>query len=166
MKNYSIFEYKKNASSNFLGGNTGSFEVKILENGTIEYIEFDFKGNMIKFKSYCLSKEGVEKIKKCIKKNCKIFDINSRLDNGSSDGYGNEFWFANKEKNRKIIAWNIYNSIDTGRKIKEEYLKEYGENLKQERIVIKTFFEICDILKEEKFELDLYKFETDNKSEH
>ena len=45
-------------------------------------------------------------------------------------------------------------------------MKEYGENLKQERIVLKTFFEICDILKEEKFELDLYKFETDNKNEH
>ena len=33
-------------------------------------------------------------------------------------------------------------------------------------IVLKLFFEICDILKEEKFELSLYKFKTDNKSKY
>ena len=98
--------------------------------------------------------------------NCEIFDINSRLDNGSLDGCCNEFWFANKKRNRQILAWNIDDSIDDGHKVREEYLKEYGENLKQERIVLKLFFEICDILKEEKFELSLYKFKTDNKSKY
>ena len=34
--------------------------------------------------------------------------------------------------------------------------------LLQERIVLKLFFEICDILKQDGFELDLYKFETEN----
>ena len=33
-------------------------------------------------------------------------------------------------------------------------------------MVLKLFFKICDILKEEKFELSLYKFETNNKSKH
>ena len=40
--NYPIFEYKEFASCNFLGGNTNSFEIKIQENGTIEYKESDF----------------------------------------------------------------------------------------------------------------------------
>jgi hypothetical protein len=61
--NYSIFEYKKWASCNFLGGDTNSFEVKIQENGTIEYKESDFNKNTLKSEFYQLSKEGVEKIK-------------------------------------------------------------------------------------------------------
>lgn len=164
--NYSIFEYKKLASCNFLGGDTNSFEVKIQENGTIEYKESDFNKNTLKSEFYQLSKDGVEKIKKSIEDNWQIFDINSRLDNGSLDGYGNEFWFANEKRNRQILAWNIDNSIDNGYKASEEYLKKYGENLKQERVVLKIFFEICDILKEENFELNLYKFKTNNKSKY
>lgn len=70
------------------------------------------------------------------------------------------------KKNRQILAWNIDNSIDNGYKASEEYLKKYGENLKQERVVLKIFFEICDILKEENFELNLYKFKTNNKSKY
>lgn len=164
--NYPIFEYKEFASCNFLGGNTNSFEIKIQENGTIEYKKSDFNDNTLEFEFYQLSKDGVEKIKSSIENNCEIFDINSKLNNGSLDGCGNEFWFANEKRNRQILAWNIDESIDDGHKVREEYLKEYGENLKQERIVLKLFFEICDILKKEKFELNLYKFKTDNKSKY
>lgn len=50
--NYPIFEYKEFASCNFLGGNTNSFEIKIQENGTIEYKESDFNDNTLEFKFY------------------------------------------------------------------------------------------------------------------
>ena len=160
---YSIFEYKKFASCNFLGGNTNSFEVKIKDDGIVEYQESDFKGKNLKLAFYQLKIETIEKIKKLIENNSEIFDVNSHLDNGSLDGCGNEFWFANTNRNRKILAWNIDISINDGRIIEEEYLKKYGENLKQERLVLKLFFEICNILKEEDYELSLYSFNTTNK---
>ena len=67
-----------------------------------------------------------------------------------------------KEVMEQIIA-REYESLESEI---EEYLKKYGENLKQERAVLKIFFEICDILKEENFELNLYKFKTNNKSKY
>lgn len=161
--NYSIFEYKEFASCNFLGGNTNSFEIKIKSDGIIEYQENDFDGKSLKLAFYQLSLKAIDKIKKSIEDNNEVFNVNSHLDNGSLDGCGNEFWFSNGNKNRKILAWNIDNSIDDGNKIRSEYLKEYGENLKQERLVLKLFFEICNILKEENFEMDLYNFSTTNK---
>ena len=108
--------------------------------------------------------EAMVRMSQWWKQNTPYIDMHGN--NGSLDGCGNEFWFANKKRNRQILAWNIDDSIDDGHKVREEYLKEYGENLKQERIVLKLFFEICDILKEEKFELSLYKFKTDNKSKY
>lgn len=65
--NYPIFEYKEFASCNFLGGNTNSFEIKIQENGTIEYKESDFNDNTLEFKFYQLSKDGVEKKKNLLR---------------------------------------------------------------------------------------------------
>ncbi len=160
----SIFEYKKFAACNFLGGNTDSFEIKISEDGCIEYHKTDFDGNNLEFNFYKLSDSGISKIKKCIQGNYEVFDINSMLNNGSYDGCGNEFWFANEKKNRRIVAWNIDDSIDDGHKIRKEYLKEYGANLLQERKVLKLFFEICNVLVKEKFELNLFEFKTNNKS--
>ncbi len=131
----SIFKHKEFASCNFLCGNTNGFEIKIEEDGTIEHRKTDFNDNTLELNFYQLSKSGVEKIKKSIKDNYEIFNINSRLNNGSLDGCGNEFWFADEKRNRQILAWNIDDSIDDGHKVREEYLKEYGENLKQERII-------------------------------
>lgn len=159
--NYSIFEYKAFASCNFLGVDSNNFDIKIQEDGTIKYEEFDLNNNILQSDFYSLSPKGIEKIKKVINKNSEIFNINSRLDNNSLDGYGNEFWFANEKRNRQILAWNIEESIDNQSKIEEN-----KENLRQERMVLKLFFKICDILKEEKFELSLYKFETNNKSKY
>ncbi len=153
-----IFEYKKSACCNFLGGNTDGFEISIKKEGAIIYREFDFDDNTLDIKEYQISKDSIEKIKEAIKINSEIFRINDKLDNGSLDGNANQFLFANEKTIKKICALNIQDSIDDGNKIRNEYLERYGENLRQERIVLKLFFEICNILKEEKLELDLYVF--------
>lgn len=159
---YSIFEYKEFASCNFLGGNTDSFEIKVGNDGIIEYQKNNFNDERLELAYYKLKLDLVKKIEEIIESNAEIFNVNSHLDNGSLDGCGNEFWFAYKNRNRKILAWNIDLSIDDGHKIRKEYLKKYGENLKQERLVLKVFFEICNILKEEGYKLDLYNFNTSN----
>lgn len=161
---YNVFEYKQFASCNFLGGNTNSFKVKIDNNGTVEYELEDFEENLIESHFYEISKESVAKIIEIINNNEEIFEVNSYLDNGSSDGEGNEFFFSNNKRNRNILAWNIGSSnYEESRK---EYLKEYGENLKQERLVLEIFFKICKVLKQEKIFMDLYQFKTHKKDKY
>ena len=161
---YSIFEYKEFAACNFLGGNTNSFEVRILEKGEIEYRKANFNNKTLEYTIYELSQATVAKIKETIEKNNKIFEVNSKLNNGTLDGNGNEFWFADEKRNRQILAWNIQASMsnNNGSENDEEETSFKKENKIQERIVLKLFFEICDILKQDGFELDLYKFETEN----
>ena len=148
---YNIFEYREFASCNFLDGNTNSFKVKIDNTGTVEYELEDSEENTLELHFYEISKESVSKISDIINKNEEIFEVNSYLNNGSLDGSGNEFFFSNNNRNRLILAWNIDDSIDEGEEIRTEYLKEYGENLKQERLVLKVFYEICKVLKKKKY---------------
>lgn len=163
---YNIFEYREFASCNFLGGNTNSFKVKIDNTGTVEYELEDFEENTLELHFYEISKESVSKIIDLINDNEKIFEVNSYLNNGSLDGSGNEFFFSNNKRNRLILAWNIDCSIDKGEEIRAEYLQEYEENLKQERLVLELFFKICDVLKKEKIFMDLYNFKTDAKEKY
>lgn len=163
---YCIFKYEKFASCNFLGGDTNKFSVEITNDCVLEYKKEDFAGNTIEFNYYNISEESIEKIKNIVEKNNEVFAVNSILDNGSIDGCGNKFWFANPKRNREILAWNIDESINDGHSIREEYLEEYGDNLKQERLVLKVFFEICNVLKNDKIKLDLYKFYTKNKGKY
>ena len=163
---YNIFEYREFASCNFLDGNTNSFKVKIDNTGTVEYELEDSEENTLELHFYEISKESVSKISDIINKNEEIFEVNSYLNNGSLDGSGNEFFFSNNNRNRLILAWNIDDSIDEGEEIRTEYLKEYGENLKQERLVLKVFYEICKVLKKEKIYMDLYNFRTNRKEKY
>lgn len=153
-----IFEYKESACCNFLGGNTDGFEVSVKKEGVIIYRKFDFYNNTLNIKEYKIKKDTIERIKKAIENNSEIFTINEKLDNGSLDGNANQFIFGNEKTLKKICAVNIQDSIGDGNEIRSEILGMYGDNLRQERIVLKLFFEICNILKEEKLELDLYGF--------
>ena len=168
MYKYSIFEYKEFASCNFLGGDTNSFEVKITDSSelNLSYTKENFNNEILEYKLYSLPLRCIDEIKEVIKKNQEIFDINSSLNNGSLDGSGQTFWFSTEKRNRKIIAWNIDDSIDDGHTIRKEYLDEYGDNLRQERIVLNLFFEICKILKKENIILELYKFKGNKKIEY
>ena len=65
--NYSIFEYKAFASCNFLGVDSNNFDIKIQEDGTIEYEEFDLNNNILQCDFYSLSPKGIEKIKNLLK---------------------------------------------------------------------------------------------------
>lgn len=160
MLEYDIFRYKEFASCNFLGGDTNSFEIRIKDSNSynLEYEKETFDKEFIESKVYKISENAINEIKKVINNNLEIFEINSSLNNGSLDGAGQKFWFANEYKNREILAWNIDDSIDDGHEIRKEYLDEYGDNLRQERIVLKVFYKICKILKNEGITLDLYKF--------
>lgn len=165
---YDIFRYQEFASCNFLGGDTNSFKVTV-SNSTqynLKYEKYDFDDNLLEYKLYTISKNAIEAIKNIIFQNENIFEVNSRLNNGSVDGAGHEFWFATEKRNREIIAWNIDDSIDNGQDIRKEYLNEYGDNLKQERLVLKIFFEISNVLKKEGIILDLYKFQGNPKIEY
>lgn len=160
MLKYDIFRYKEFAACNFLGGDTNSFEIciKDSDNYNLEFTSETFDGDFIESKMYKISKDSVDKIKNIINDNKEIFDVNSSLNNGSLDGAGQKFWFANEDRNREILAWNIDDSIDNGQEVRKEYLEEYGDNLRQERIVLKVFYQICEVLKTDGITLDLYNF--------
>ena len=70
--NYSIFEYKMFASCNFLSVDSNNFDIKIQEDGTIKYEEFDLNNNILQCDFYSLSPKVIEKIKKVINKNSEI----------------------------------------------------------------------------------------------
>lgn len=164
-----IFIYKEFASCNFLGGDTNGFEVivKDFDELNLEYRRFNFDDrSTLQHKFYTISSKGIEKIKRAISDNKEVFNVNSNLDNGSLDGNGQEFWFASGNKNRRTTTWNIEQSIDDGHEVEKEYLEEYGDNLEQEMLILKVFFEICNILKEEGITLDLYHFNGNEKLEH
>ena len=155
-----IFEYKKSncGYGNLSQQGVQGFELKIKKDGLIEYIEIGSWDKILSIKEYQLSKLAVSKIEKIIESNNDIFSVNDKLYNGSCDGNGNTFFFSNEKNTKTVHALNIQNSIDDGREIRQEYLEKYGENLRQERIVLKVFFEICNVLKEEKLKLTLYGF--------
>ena len=163
---YKIFSYKTYPAFYCVYGNDKKILVEINSNFTLEYSEENMKGEPLKSNYYDISNECIENIKKVIENNKEIFDVNSSLNNGSLDGSMQEFWFASNTRNRKVSAYNIDDSIDDGHEIREEYMKQYGENLKQERLVLKVFFEICDELKKDGFNLDLFKFSTDKKDKY
>lgn len=166
--NYDIFKYKEFASCNFLSGDTNSFEISIsdYEEFNLKYEKNDFDENPIEYKLYTISQKSIEKIKNIIYQNENIFDVNSNLDNGSLDGSGQTFWFATAKRNREITTSNIEDSINDGHDIRKEYLDKYGENLRQERLVLKVFFEISKVLKKEGIILELYKFKGNAKLEY
>lgn len=169
MYKFSIFEYKEFAACNFLGGNTNGFEidVKDCDELNLTYREFSFDDKeTLTYKAYSISKVCIDNIKKIIKTRPELFGVNTRLNNGSLDGAGQTFWFSTEDKNREITAWNIDDSIDDGHEIRKEYLEEYGENLRQERLVLDVFFQICEELKKEGIILELYKFEGNQKLEY
>jgi len=169
MYNYSIFEYKEFASCNFLGGDTNGFEIEISDSDelNVKYRKFSFDDKeTLEYKLYSISRKNIENIKNVIKDNSEIFDVNTRLNNGSLDGAGQKFWFSTEDRNREIISWNIDDSIDDGHEIRKEYLEEYVDNIRQERLVLKIFFEICNILKTEGIILELYKFKGNPKLEY
>lgn len=169
MYHYSIFEYKEFASCNFLGGNINGFEIEIKDCDELNliYREFSFDDKeTLTYKAYSISKECIDNIKIIIQNKSEIFDVNTRLSNGSLDGSGQTFWFSTENKNREINAWNIDDSIDDGHEIREEYLLEYGDNLRQERLVLDVFFQICKELKKEGIILELYKFKGNPKLEY
>ena len=159
---YSIFEYRKSSSCNFLDEGANGFEVKIEANGIIEYSEFDFEENCLEYKLYQLSQDGVRKIMRAIENNSEVFNVNSVLDNGSDDGDENRFWFSTKKRNIEIVDWNIGDSIDELQV--DDSMIRFDECLSQERIVLKLFFEICDILKNEKFKLNLDEFKINSRN--
>ena len=51
---YSIFEYKGFSSCNFLEGNTDSFEIKVGNDGIIEYQKSNFNDECLKSAYYKL----------------------------------------------------------------------------------------------------------------
>ena len=51
---YSIFEYKEFSSCNFLEGNTDSFEIKVGNDGIIEYQKNNFNDECLKSSYYKL----------------------------------------------------------------------------------------------------------------
>jgi hypothetical protein len=165
---YDIFRYKKFASCNFLGGNTNSFEVSVKDftERNLDYKKYDFHDNPLEHKIYTISKNAIEEIKNIIWQNEIVFEVNSSLNNGSLDGAGQKFWFSTEKRNREITAWNIDGSIDDGHKIRKEYLDEYGDDLRQERLVLKIFFEISKILKKKGIVLELYEFQGNTELEY
>lgn len=155
-----IFAYKSFAACNCLSDDTDGFELLVREDGLLKYQTFTFEGCVIDLAFYKLQPETLEKIKNTMEAHAEIFEVNSQLRNGSMDGTFHQFLFTAAGKEREILALNIENSMDDQRKIRKAYRKAYGETLRQERIVLNLFFEICAILKEEKYELALDHFIT------
>lgn len=134
----------------------GGFSCVINSEGLLEYKTYIFSNKEKSCKTYYISKNTVNNIKKIILKNQKIIDrIPENLDNGSCDGNLNEFVFYNK----RISALNIQHvNANLIKVLNFKYYVEYRNNIRNENNVMKIFDKICGLLKQENIFLGLNSF--------
>lgn len=143
------------------------FKIVITDTGIIDYKITNIDGEFKFRKKYQISTYSIQKIQSLINKNKKIFKFYDDLDINVLDGTGHEFYFLNNNKKKRITAWNIEESQNYSFiwmfilfiiSFFNNDIKELYKNVKQERFLLKLFFKISDILKNEGYLLELYNF--------
>lgn len=151
-----IFGYMNFPSCGWEDCDDGGFSCVINSERLLEYKTYIFSRKEKDCKTYYISKNTINNIKKIISKNQKIIDrIPEDLDNGSCDGNLNEFVFYNK----RISALNIEPvNANLIKVLNLKYYFEYRNNIRNENNVMKIFDKICGLLKQENIFLSLKSF--------
>ncbi|HBA64103.1 MAG TPA: hypothetical protein DCZ20_09635 [Lachnospiraceae bacterium] len=135
-------------------GEDGGFSLCLYGNGNLKYCTYRFFEQINLLEMFKMTREETKQIYDIIAESQELLEkIPARLDNGSTDGYSNEFEFLGHER---ICAWNIRKSFVQGMWLKNrKYYGSYKENMQQENMVLGIFEKICKCLKEQGILLSL-----------
>ncbi len=161
-----IFSYSEFSAFGNIDDYDG-FRIDIMNNGTIYYKIVNIDEEVKCKKKYTMSNLSVKHIQNLIDKNKKIFKFCDDLDNGTLDGTGHKFNFFSNKKKKEIVAWNIEKSKEIHLiymiflfpiYLFNKDIRELYRNIKQQKFLLKIFYKISAILKEEGYILDINKF--------
>lgn len=163
-----IFSYSKFSAFGSIDDYDG-FKIEIFDNGVLYYKTINIDDECKTIKKYKISISSIKKIQDLINSNKKIFRFYDDLDICTLDGCGHEFIFFNNKKEKKITAWNIEESknfkfihiiIFLLISLFNKEFKETYKNIKQQQFLLKLFYKISDILKQEGYILNIYEFKS------
>ncbi len=153
-----IFSYRLGNAACCQYGQYEGFKVQIDYNGNLEYAEYVIQNIEVKKEIYKLKQETVNKILNIIQQS-DIENIPQNLDNGSCDGDCNEFLFYKNGQEYKITSWNIIDEEFNAEKLNNIKEEKYKKNYVNECQVTAVFHKIEKILLDEKYKLNLFRFE-------
>lgn len=149
-----LFGYSCTPSCGFEGENDGGFSIELDINGILLYKTYLFDFIEQTRSTTQLSAKTVKGITDILERYTKIIArLSPNLNNGSCDGYCNQFIFSGKE----IVSWNIQYTNRLTAVANPVYYIEYGRNIKQENTVLSIFELITEKLKYEGITLALNK---------
>lgn len=151
-KDIIVFSYQ---TSPIMGveGEDGGFSICLYGNGNMRYCTYRFFEQINLLEMFKLSRDETKMIYDIIAGAQEVLEkIPGKLDNGSTEGYSNEFTFMEQ----RISAWNIRKAFVKGMWLKNrEYYDRYKENMQQENAVVMIFDAVCRCLKKQGILLSL-----------
>lgn len=149
-----LFGYSCTPSCGIEEEDYGGFSFEIDYYGNIVYKTYLFDLIEKTKQTYLLSQETTDKIVQILNNNASIIEkLDNNLNNNSCDGNCNKFIFSDKV----ITAWNIVDMNILFLMITNpKYCKEYFNNIKQEKNIIKLFNSITKVLSSEHITLTLH----------
>ncbi|MBS6604870.1 MAG: hypothetical protein KH313_03790 [Lachnospiraceae bacterium] len=152
-KEMKIFSYQ---TSPVVGweGEYGGFSLELFGNGNLRYCTYKLFDDIQLMQMFKVDRDTVYGIYELIQETKEeIGEIPRNLDNGSHEGWINEFHFIGQEK---IVARNIKTSLPKLTMFtKRSYYEKYRENMANENSVLRIFHEICRMLRTQGVRLSL-----------
>lgn len=148
-----VFSYQMSPAVG-IRGERGGFSVTLYGNGNLRCCDYLFGEEMDTMHIFKLTKEETKAIYDCIESSKeRLRKLPNELNNGSTGGDLNEFVFLDYAK---VKAYNI--QPKTAQMMKQKsfsYCRQYWKNMKCEDMILKTFREICQVLRRHKIKLTL-----------
>lgn len=148
-----IFSYR---TSPIVGweGEDGGFSLELYGNGNLRYCRYKLFDDIRLMQMFKVDRETVYGIYELIEgAKLETRKIPRELNNGSVDGWLNEFYFIGQDR---IAARNIKSMIpQLAMLTRHGYYEKYKKNIEYENQLLKLFHEICKILKVQGIELKL-----------
>lgn len=152
-KEMKIFSYQ---TSPVVGweGEDGGFSLELFGNGNLRYCTYKLFDDIQLMQMFKVDRDTVYGIYELIQDTKEeIGEIPRNLDNGSEEGWLNEFHFIGQEK---IVARNIRTSMPKLTMLtRRSYYEKYKENMISENNVMRIFHEICRLLRTQGVRLPL-----------
>lgn len=150
---YSIFEYK------YISFKKVNFEININSDGIMFYKLYDENGSYLCNNMYQLLDESIEKIKNIINENEKIFRLNTCLKSEENSSIEeNEFFFSNGKADIRICSYNMLSYYMQFPKTLLE-IETIKDSFEKNMLLLTVYVQICNVLKGEKYNLTLSKFD-------
>lgn len=158
-KEMKIFSYQTSPAVGW-EGEDGGFSLELFGNGNLRYCTYKLFDDIQLMQMFKVDRDTVYGIYELIQETKEeIGEIPRNLDNGSEEGWINEFHFIGQEK---IIARNIRTSLPKLTMLtRRSYYEKYKENMISENNVMRIFHEICRLLRPQGVRLSLGRCKID-----